>query len=337
MCSVSRCRLAPSAVRLAVSGSPAWTEVAAGNLRGKTVIGPSPGLLWVHGLGGSCAADELRGVGELLNPRILGRTVLRLDLRGHGLSAAAHDASRGAEQYQWEELAKDVRVAGKAALSRSFFGGEAMGAAIMLHAALSAISSGSIDAPPALVLMRPPNALANSSSKALIETQPKLTSFACAAETGEWGALELLEEVHGSIVDGAHVIYCQNQVTPETLLAERRHAISSCALGAVLRGHLASVAPGGEVRVLGEQRRSMAADAYGVLTSLQCPTLILAVPGDPEHTVEAAECLAASLPNSELVVADDSRHASSSWPQCINTFLRRAWMKEFLEKRVMPQ
>ncbi|CAE8711783.1 unnamed protein product, partial [Polarella glacialis] len=63
-------------------------ETKACDLRGLTVMGTSPGLVWAHGLGSSVASDERRGVCDILNPRILGRTVLRVDLRGHGLSAA---------------------------------------------------------------------------------------------------------------------------------------------------------------------------------------------------------------------------------------------------------
>lgn len=98
-----------------------------------------------------------------MDPAKLGRTVLRLDLRGHGRSKSAHENldQDGHKQYLWSELAKDMRRAAADSVSRSFFGGEALGAAVALEAAIAAQASNSIDAPPGLVLMRPPQMLAD--------------------------------------------------------------------------------------------------------------------------------------------------------------------------------
>lgn len=120
--------------------------------------------VWSHGLGGCCDSDEARGIGSILDPGKLGRTVLRLDMRGHGRSKSAHEQSSGGkshQQYLWSELAKDMRRAAADSVSRSFFGGEALGAAVALEAAIAAQASNSIDAPPGLILMRPPQMLAN--------------------------------------------------------------------------------------------------------------------------------------------------------------------------------
>ncbi|CAE8634978.1 unnamed protein product, partial [Polarella glacialis] len=148
--------------------------------------------VWAHGLGSSVASDERRGVCDILNPRILGRTVLRVDLRGHGLSAAAHDPSRGAEQYTWPELGKDLRKAAAASLSRGYFGGEAMGAAVALDAAVAATASGSSDAPPGLVLMRPPAALAQLVKGGSVTDawRQRLEEAAQRLESGGFDALE---------------------------------------------------------------------------------------------------------------------------------------------------
>merc|ERR1711933_73583 len=76
-----------------------------------------------------------------------------------------------------------------------------------------------------------------------------------------------------------------------------------------------------------------AADLAGV----GCPALILALPGDPEHPLEAAEELQGLLPNAELAVATDVHEARESWGRMIGAFLKKAWMSEFMEKRIMPQ
>lgn len=100
-------------------------------------MGPpgSDSEVWSHGLGGCCESDEIRGIGSILDPAKLGRTVLRLDLRGHGRSKSAHERCEGKQsqqyyQYLWSELAKDLRRAAADSVSRSFFGGEGLGAAV---------------------------------------------------------------------------------------------------------------------------------------------------------------------------------------------------------------
>lgn len=315
-----------------------WSETQAGHLNGVSAIGPSPGLVWAHGLGGSCAADDIRGVGEVINPRVLGRTVLRIDLRGHGRSATAHDPARGAEQYLWCEMAKDLRRAAHVSLSRSFFGGEAMGAAVALHAAVAATVGKAGDAPPGLVLMRPPVALVGGISGNSIADQRRQleTAAAKAAESGGFKAVEAWEASGTSLVDGIGAVYAGCDGAAQ-LLQEQRRTMAVEAYAAALHGSVLSEPPGKELRVLQEKRQSMAADAYGVPLTLQCPVLILAVPGDPGHSVEAAEQLAALLPGAELEVAADMQEACSVWAKRIGAFMKKAWMKEFLTKRVMPQ
>ena len=164
-------------------------ETRAANLCGVHVLSSSPALVWAHGLGGCCESDEKRGIGSILNPSKLGRTVLRLDLRGHGRSKAAHDEETAWQQYTWSELAKDLRRAAADSVSRSFFGGEGLGAAVALEAAIAAQSSGSIDAPPGLVLMRPPEM-----GEMREELREELRRVADLVEGDGFGALECMEE-----------------------------------------------------------------------------------------------------------------------------------------------
>ena len=162
--------------------------------------------VWTHGLGGSCEADELRGLDHVLDPGKLGnRTVLRFDLRGHGRSAGAHDPARGHEQYTWPELAKDLRRAAADSVSRCFYGGEALGAAVALHAAVAATSTGSVDAPPGLVLMRPPQALAQV-ARGVVDAawQDQMRQLAATLEKQGFEALEAMEKAdNGPLLNGA--------------------------------------------------------------------------------------------------------------------------------------
>ena len=114
--------------------------------------------------------------------------MLRLDLRGHGRSKAAHEEETTWQQYVWSELAKDLRRAAADSVSRSFFGGEGLGAAVALEAAIAAQSSGSIDAPPGLVLMRPPEREIRE------ELREELCRVADLVEDHGFGALEKEEE-----------------------------------------------------------------------------------------------------------------------------------------------
>jgi len=326
-----------------------WTEVQAGDLSGLSVVGASPGLAWAHGLGSSCQADTARGIDGILNPRTLGRSVLRVDLRGHGRSGSTHEADRGSSQYTWPELARDLRRASHATLSRAFFGGEALGAAVALHAAVAAIASGAPDSPPGLVLARPPLALARmtvTDSCGIQQRQQQQQGDrleAAAAAVGQgWEVLEQMETDTGeTFLDGVDIMYgggphdCAN----EALLKERR-AIPTEVYAAALRGYKQSLdPPGGKFlqTICHQRKEAMADDAYGVPLTKQCQVLLLAVPGDSNHPVEAAEQLAETLPGSECIVAKSIQEARENWPRQIAAFLKRAWMKEFLAKRTMPQ
>ena len=179
--------------------------------------------VWAHGLGGSCEADEARGLEHILDPSKLGnRTVLRLDLRGHGRSADAHDPAKGHQQYMWPELAKDLRRAAADSVSRCFYGGEALGAAVALHAAVAATATGSVDAPPGLVLMRPPRALSQvTRGEADADWQEKMRGYASVLEDRGFEALELEEEGGPSLLNGESVLFADPSVKQQLRLLRR--------------------------------------------------------------------------------------------------------------------
>jgi len=313
-----------------------WTDAKAGDLYGVTVLGPAPGLVWAHGLGGSCKVDDIRGVGELLRPSVLGRTVLRLDLRGHGRSSTTHCSERAAFQYTWGALAEDMRHASQASTPGAFFGGEGMGAAVALQAAIASITDGSPDAPPGLVLMRPPRSLVEDllPDVALIQWRERCEALACASENGGWDAVESLEKTWNCMIDGLDAGYSETSGAGSLILQNRR-TMDARAYAAALRGHLSSTLPTKMLKVLQKSRHSdMADDAYGVPLKFQCPVLVLAVEGSSDNGVETAEKLAGLIPNSELVVAANLQEAYAGWASKIRVFSRKALMNEFLTSPV---
>lgn len=221
-----------------------------------------------------------------------------------------------------------------------------MGAAVALDAAVAASVSGSSDAPPGLVLMRPPAALAQLMRDGSIDAawKDQLEKAASALDDDGFAGLESFETSSSySLLDGAAAVY--NTVSAadvaHELREQRRVSIDCKVLAAAIRGHASSQPPGREMvqrlAQKGQKQQSMAADAYGVPLNPGCPVLLLAVAGDSQHPVDAAEELLSLLPGSELDVAPSLEHAHSSWAKRIDAFLRKAWMKEFLTKRVMPQ
>ncbi|CAJ1459863.1 unnamed protein product, partial [Effrenium voratum] len=99
-------------MRRAAARWSSWVETRAGPLSGISLVSSSPALVWCHGLGGSVASDELRGIGDILT--LDGRrTVLRLDLRGHGRSAAAHENDEGGRSSQSPETCRAIPPLGR--------------------------------------------------------------------------------------------------------------------------------------------------------------------------------------------------------------------------------
>lgn len=238
--------------------------------------------------------------------------MLRLDLRGHGLSAELHEPAEGPEQYRWERLAEDLRAAVRSSLPGAFLGGEGWGAAVALT--LAATSA----APPGLVLLNPCEALGEGAWRGGSE------ALAAAAEAGGWDAVEKLE---------AEMRARPFLANASTRNALRRGSLSAEVFAAALRGHVASTLPGQEqVAAMQEERTVTADDVYGVPITSRCPVLVLALAEN-----EAARRLAERLPRSELLLAESAEVAREAWPKEIGEFLKRAWMTEFLTKRVMPQ
>lgn len=282
-----------------------WSEVQAGVLCGLAAGEVRPGLptlIWAHGLGGSCAADEARGLGALLCPELLGDSrLLRLDLRGHGRSVASHEAARAADQYTWPALAGDLLSAARADAAAAaplaqplLFGGEGSGAAVALHAATTARGK---EVPAGLVLMRPPVMWGARHTWIL--------RYRLAAQWAEKDGLESKDvenEAKRRLTHASFAMEASQEAVNVALKEWRNMGVE--AYTAALRGLADSVLP-----------------ADDDLRTLQIPALIFAVEGDVEHPVEAAEDLASLLPRSKLVVARSMEEARDTWPPLLRDFL----------------
>eukprot|EP00933_Yihiella_yeosuensis_P068073 TRINITY_DN7334_c0_g2_i1.p1 TRINITY_DN7334_c0_g2~~TRINITY_DN7334_c0_g2_i1.p1 ORF type:complete len:303 (+),score=60.78 TRINITY_DN7334_c0_g2_i1:230-1138(+) len=279
-----------------------WVKTALGPLTGMKADGERPGLLWAHGLGGSCAADDLRGLTQLLSPENLGgHAVLRLDLRGHGLSRSAHQPSKGLTQYTWQSQAEDFRqVAAEAAAASDgksllAWGGEASGAGLVLNAAAKAQAQyGAEGVPASLVLMRPPLMW-----EARIPWKSRYELSAGWAEADGLQGKDVEGESRQRLI-GAN--FAGSDSVKE--LMQEWASMDPSVYIAALRGLAASELPNDSE-----------------LRNLKIPTLILAVPGDAEHPVEAAEDLAMMLPEARLVVSRSLAEAKETWPEHIREVL----------------
>mmetsp|Transcript_49076 Transcript_49076/g.105612 ORF Transcript_49076/g.105612 Transcript_49076/m.105612 type:complete len:337 (+) Transcript_49076:65-1075(+) len=324
------------------AGSSAWSEVTSGPLSGLTIIGPTPGVVWLHGIGSSCASDAARGVESLLDPMRLGRTILRLDQRGHGRSSSCHDSSIGFEQYTSAELGKELRIASRASLSRAFFAGEGTGGAAALSAAASAAASGSVDTPPGLILVRPSACMVPGPTG-------EEARRSCAALAKELGESNSWDKFLAAEAAAAYTPFLdcrtslgygsKTEFDGEALRNLRQSTIDIAVLRSALHGlERSSSVEGDAARSLGQERhQSMAQDAYGVDFTLSCPVQIFGLEDDPELDRIAAQELSELLPDASISWAASGEEALEEWPKVIASFLRKAWLKEFMQKRVMPQ
>eukprot|EP00929_Paragymnodinium_shiwhaense_P090396 TRINITY_DN50584_c0_g1_i1.p1 TRINITY_DN50584_c0_g1~~TRINITY_DN50584_c0_g1_i1.p1 ORF type:complete len:334 (+),score=75.72 TRINITY_DN50584_c0_g1_i1:71-1003(+) len=296
----------------AAGGACSWTPCQAGRLQ---AVESSPqqdrSLVWAHGLGGSCVADDVRGLTALLEPTATQRRVLRLDLRGHGRSASAHDDACGLEQYTWSRLAADFQ---EAALPGSVFGGEASGSAVALSAAVAATTAETAaDAPSpvspsGLILMRPPNLFGTRTVWNLRYEQAARCAEdeGLSAETTEGEALPRLLSV--TYAAAGRLLGAKKDAPTEASqqVLEEWRQLGASRYAMALRGLAASEFPSDQE-----------------LQRLTVPTLILAVSGDDEHPLEAAEDFAAMLPKAQLDVARSMEDARTRWGKRIADFIGR--------------
>lgn len=248
------------------------------------VEGSGPTLVWGHGLQGSIACEQASGLFHSQHPRL--RRV-RFDARGHGESAADHDPSA----YTWPRLGQDMLDVARQQTGdqRVALGGQSMGCATALHAALLAPERVT-----RLVLVIPPTAWRSRAGQ--VEKYLK--------------AVSLLER------RGMNAFMQASRLFPAfpPWLRDARPHLEPARLEA-LTGFSAQ----GLIPILQGAAQSDL-PPIETLEALRMPTLILAWPDDGTHPLGTALQLEEALPHSSLVVAQSSAEVDH-WPDLIEDFV----------------
>lgn len=251
------------------------------------VQGKGGALLWSHGLTSSMATEDALGVfGWDQFPEHY--QLIRYDARGHGRSSSSFCAT----DYQWPEMARDMfGVADHYATDRFVAGGQSMGCATSIYAALQAP-----ERIRGLVLMCPPTGW---------ETRPEQAAmYRKMAQIGGLLGGKLLARLLGSRLAN---------MLPAWLLEGRPDAVDAISIGisAQSRKTLKNLFRGAAQTDLPE---------HDSVTSLTMPTLILAWSDDPAHPLSTARTLHGLLPDSTLVIAR-SYADLQKWPELVQQFL----------------
>jgi pimeloyl-ACP methyl ester carboxylesterase len=244
-------------------------------------VGEGVDLVWGHGLTQSRALEDRR---PLIDVSSLDARVVRYDARGHGDS----ESTPALDGYAWDELALDqLALATALDIERYVAAGASMGAATALHAAVVAP-----ERIIGLVLVIPPTGW---------ETR--------AEQVGVYEQGATLIETAGV----ERVIAAGSLVAPpdpflddpdfHTRRAEGLRSWDPRRLAHAMRGATRAQLP---------TRRE--------ITSIRCPTLVLAWTGDPGHPVSTAAELARLLPQATVYV-DSTAPALERWTEHVAEFV----------------
>jgi len=248
------------------------------------IEGNGPSLVWGHGLQGSIACEQACGLFHATPP---GLRRIRYDARGHGQSPAGEDPAA----YQWANLGRDMlEIAGReAGVAKVALGGQSMGCATALHAAL-----GEPERASCLVLAIPPTAW--ETRPAQIEKYRKAVSL---LERRGMDAFMQASRLFPALPGWLR--QARPQLEPSRLQALQ--LFTAQRLIPILQGAAQSDLP-----------------APALLKKLEVPALILAWTDDETHPLDTALQLAGILPRSKLVVASTSDEVSV-WPALIEDFV----------------
>jgi pimeloyl-ACP methyl ester carboxylesterase len=244
-------------------------------------------LVWGHGLLSSRDTDDRTRLVDFGALRAR-RPVVRYDAVGHGSSAPADDVAR----YRWTELADDqLALVAHLAVDRYIAGGESMGAATALLAAMKAPERVA-----GLVLVTPPCAW---------HTRPaQAEAYLQGAQLIDDGHMAVLAEfIAGAPPPGPFVgdpTWPTRAAAAADALASQRSAVSAD----VLRGAANSDLP-------------LPADLTERLTM---PTLILCWTDDDGHPASTGEALAAAITGARLVVSSRASEVAG-WSAQIADFV----------------
>jgi 3-oxoadipate enol-lactonase len=245
-----------------LSGFDGLVDLPRGPVRVK-VRGEGPPLLWSHGVFFPIDVDDRSTLGRVLEDAP-GFTVVRWDARGHGSTPPAATAG----EHRWDRLGDDVlALADALGFDRFAAGGISMGAAVTLHAALTAPSRVA-----SMLLLALPTAW---------ETRPpEQQRYRDLLAFGSPGALadHVQEDLDALFPEGS---------LPDSLRAMVSHLREATwtALERVIVGASESDMPG-----------------KPDLAKLRIPALLRPWPNDSGHPLSTAEALAAALPGADLAL-----------------------------------
>jgi pimeloyl-ACP methyl ester carboxylesterase len=250
------------------------------------IIGTGIPFIWAHGLMQSMAADDM--VPWITWNRLTDVIrLVRYDARGHGQSGASDMLA----DYHWSALARDMlALADQVGFDRFIAGGQSMGCATSLYAALTAP-----ERLRGLVLMNPPTAW---------ETR--------AAQAAMYGQMADLIDAQG-----VASLVAMMQQQPAMIPAWQLEAYSN--MMADLGDYLKTLNPKTLTLVLRGAQLSNLPPAVE-LEAIHTPALILAWTDDPGHPISSAEEVARRLPNSRLLIAHNAAEVST-WTEEIRTFV----------------
>lgn len=225
--------------------------------------GDGPLLVWCHGVFFPIEVDDESALGRVLQD-VPGFTVARIDARGHGRTPAGPDAAA----HRWDAMAEDLLdVADALGAKRIALGGISMGAAVALHAALSAPER--VDA---MLLFALPTAW---------ETR--------GPENVRYRELLALGSTEAMV---RHVENDLDQLFPDRARPPALEAM----VRAIGRSSWATLA-----RVIEGASESDMPDR-SALSKLDVPVLVRPWPDDSGHPMSSAEALASALPKADLSV-----------------------------------
>jgi 3-oxoadipate enol-lactonase len=253
------------------------------------VTGEGPVLVWAHGLLTDMVFEDEIGWLDW-DELAASLTLVRYDMRGHGRSQFTRDAAA----YTWQSHAEDlIGVADALGLDRFVAGGQSMGAAAALLAALAVPKRVA-----ALVLMTPP-----------------------AAWERRVGQAELYRQLVKLVQDRGPSAYV-DLMGRQARLKGWQYRDSSGNRQAYLRALERIQAPAVRSILAGAQQSDL--PAKEALRTLEMPVLICGWENDPAHPVEMLSELKELLPRAAVMVADDAhglRHWTTDVTDFLNSFL----------------
>ena len=253
------------------------------------ISGEGSPLIWGHGLMGSMAVEDAAGWFKWERMREVAR-VIRYDARGHGESQASYDPV----DYRWDNLAVDMNaIADKAEAGPRIAGGQSMGCATAIYAALA-----DPDNVTGLVLMNPPTAWETRAEQAGMYKR-----MARVGRLLGGGLLARLTSRNPERLLPVWLLEAQADRTEAYLDGIRK--MDGKTLSVVLRGAGLCDLPTREE-----------------LRALTMPAIILAWEGDQSHPVRTAEELHNLMPGSTLNIARDI-YDFKTWPGLVREFVRK--------------